>query len=554
MRLERLLGPWFNVAVASFCVLSLVLLPFFVTLGRKYERRRIRQTQDDEGQPGLSESAMPNREGKNITLARSEVSHTQSSYVHGKSVVSVAESGMGQKGGRLKMLLDKVVMPPYPDDVGSNIGIPNRTEYEAAAHHARSEVAAYRARSEAAAGFRARSDAVYSVNTNTEQSVATSLMIGSTTMLDTGGGYRNRRAGVRRYRRALKEKQWREEQTEERRAEQKENINMYSELLENAHNRRQQLHREASATSRIDDSASMASFSVMSKLEDMALSPNDAIDAHDTGRPLLFERTTMAGDSDVSLCCGKRAMWRPSMIGAAFDRLLVIAEWDREMKRIISLSVPFSVAAVSEGIFDVIRVGLVANFIGTDAVAAYTLVDLCLGLTSEFFGGLALTEASLCSQAVGCKNHKLAGEYVQISCILYSLCMIPNMLVWWFLTFDVVKLFRFDDSTASIAQIYARYHLFMQLIEGYDEAYSSLLEVTGHERWSTFMGILGEIVTTCVMVAFMLTQKITLTDVGTIELAMTVLFFGLNLVTTLWFGWLKKYTQGMFRSNALRVG
>jgi len=523
-----------------------------VTLGRKYERRRIRQT-EDEVEPGASEAPLASREAKNMTITRSEVSRAQSSYVHGKSIASAATGIDTTAGRRLQTFLDKIVMPPYPDDVGSHVGIPNRIEYAAAAYPARSEVAAFRAQSEADS-FRGRSETAYSANTNTDHTVTSSLMLGSTTMLDTGGGYRNRRAGVRRYRRALKEKQWREEQSGERKAEAKHEVNLHSQLLHNAHMRRGQQDHDTSVSFRNDDAASLASFSILSKLDNMALAPCDAVDAHDnTGGPHLNESASMAGDEDVDLCCGERAMWRPSMIGAAFDRLLVIAEWDREMKRIVSLAVPFSVSAVSEGIFDVVNVGLVANFIGTDAVAAYTIVDLILGLTAEFFGGLALTEASLCSQAVGCKNNRLAGEYVQISCILYSVCMIPNILVWWFFTYDVVKLFRFDDTTAMMAQVYSRYFLFMQLVGGYDEAYGSLLEVIGRERWSTFMGILGELATTCVLLAFMLTQKITLKDVGTIQLAMTALFFGLNLVFTLWFGWMKKYLQGMFWSNALKV-
>ena len=534
-------GPWLNVGVAAFCVLSLLLLPFFVTLGRKYELRRIRQT-EDEGEPVAEGAPLASREDKNINIERSEVSRAQSSYVHGRSVVSHGTDRTSTR--RLQTFFDKIVMPPYPDDVNTHVQIPNRTEQHA--QYARSEMAASRARSEAAAGFRFHhSETGFSTHT-----ASSSLMVGSTTMLDTGGAYRNRRAGVRRYRRALKEKQWREEQSDERKAEKEDIGNIYGQLI---HKGRGQKDHDVSTPSQIgDDGVSLSSFSVLSKLDNMALSPCDAVDANDN-IPLLHERASMAGDESIDLCCGENALWRPSSIAGAFDSLLTIAEWDREMKRVIALAIPFSVSAVGEGVFDVVWVGLIANYIGTEAVAAYTIVDLILGLTEQFFGGLALTEASLCSQAVGCKNYKLAGQYVQISCIFYSLCMIPNILVWWFFTFDVVKLFRFDNDTASMAQGYARYYLFIQLIGGYDEAYGSLMEVTGHERWTTAIDILAQIVTTCVLVAFMLTQQITLLDVGTIQLAITVLFFGLNVIFSLWFGWMKKYTGGMFRSFALKV-
>lgn len=374
-----------NVAVAGFCLLSLLLLPFFVTLGRKYERKRIRETeQEEEDDPaGASGAPLASREEKNMNGARSEISRAPSSYIHGKSTLSGVSGAIDGTGKRLQNLVDRVVMPPYPDDVDSHVAIPTRIQLN---QQARSEIAAYRAHSEA--GFRARSEAAYSANTASARTVTSSLMVGSTTMLDTGGAYRNRRAGVRRYRRALKEKQWREEQKMERQAEEEGRTDIYSQLLQNAHIRRGQRDHDVGASSRsriCDDSASLASFSVMSKLEDVALSPCDAVDAHDNV-PLLHEHVAMAGDEEIDLCCGERALWRPTMIGAAFDRLLVVAEWDREMKRIVSLAIPFSFSSVASGVFDVIRVGLVANYIGTDAVAAYTIVDLILGITEEFFG------------------------------------------------------------------------------------------------------------------------------------------------------------------------
>jgi O-antigen/teichoic acid export membrane protein len=289
----------------------------------------------------------------------------------------------------------------------------------------------------------------------------------------------------------------------------------------------------------------------MSELEDTALSPNDAIDARIT--VILNEKAAMEGDDEFDLCCGDHAWWRPSMIADGFERLLSLSEWDREMKRVLGLAIPFSIEAVSKGIFDTIRVALVAHFLGTESVAAYTIVDLILGLTQEFFGGFALTVASLGSQAVGSKNYKLAGEYVQISVVMFSLFFVPNILVWMFLTDDVVKLFGFNDSTAQIAQSYARFFVFKQWIDGFFEAYGSLLGVIDHERFIVFMSIANELVTTVTVLAFLLTRTIILADVGLIQLTMTLLFFELTAALAQCFGWMKKYSEGMFRTFALRV-
>jgi Na+-driven multidrug efflux pump len=265
------------------------------------------------------------------------------------------------------------------------------------------------------------------------------------------------------------------------------------------------------------------------------------------------QKVPMEGDN-FDLIYGERAWWRPATIAAGFDRLLDVAEWDFEMKRLVALSIPFSLTAVANGAFETVRVALVANFIGTEAVGAYTIVLLLMGLTEEFFGGFTLTSASLCSQAVGAKNYFQAGEYVQIGCVLFSLCMVPNFLVWFFLTDDVVKLFGFNDATAQMAQVYARFHILTLWVKGLDEGYGSLVCVIEHERYYTSMSITSEIVTTCIVLGVLLTKPATLADVGSIELGMKVLFFGLNIFITLCKGWMKDFKRGLFRPTPSKTG
>jgi presenilin-like A22 family membrane protease len=122
-----------------------------------------------------------------------------------------------------------------------------------------------------------------------------------------------------------------------------------------------------------------------------------------------------------------------------------------------------------------------------------------------------------------------------------------------FFTDDMVKLFGFNDNTARIAQDYAYFFVFEQLVDGFDEAFGSLLEVIDHERFSIFMQIASKLVTIVIILAFLLTQSITLADVGLIQLVITTFFFGITTALAFWFGWMKKYTEGMFRTCALQV-
>jgi hypothetical protein len=512
-------GPWMLVGTVLFCVLSLAVLPCLVSSGRRYEKRRLRMTQEDDlhqaAETPKEDGVEEGRGGHSLAA-----SATPSSYVHGTSKSSGSPKKSLLPASLLQGLVDKVVMPPYPDDAeGSNVFIPHPKAHP-------------KARSEAAVSF-----------FSTEESVISSVA-GSTTILDTGGGFRNRNAGRRHYHRGVKDRRYQTEQKAERKADQGDGV--YASLQ-----REQGWKRTESRCPLDDDNVSVASKSVMSDLEDAALSPNDAIDAQVA--VTLNEKAYMEGDDEFDLCCGDHAWWRPSMINRGFDRLLTIAEWDKETKRIIGLAIPFSLSAVCKGVFLTVRVGLVAHYLGTESVAAYTIVDLVLGLTQEFFGGFALTVASLGSQAVGSKNYKLAGEYVQISVILFTVFFIPNILFWMFLTDDVVKLFGFDDNTARIAQSFADFFVFQQLVDGFFEAFGSLLEVIDHERFAVFMQIASELVMTMIILAFLLTQSITLADVGLIQLIITICAFGLTTSLALWFGWMKKYTEGMFRTCALQV-
>ena len=276
-----------------------------------------------------------------------------------------------------------------------------------------------------------------------------------------------------------------------------------------------------------------------------SVSPNDAIDVYDAGK-LPVENVPMEGE-DIDFCCGSNAWWRPKTISSGFDKLLAIFEYDREMRRILQLSIPFSLAEFASGFFETVRVALVANFIGTEAVAAYTIVMLILGVTEEFFGGFGLASASLCAHAVGRKNYKLAGEYVQISWILYTICDIPNIVVWLFFTDDVVRLFGFNESVVQMAQQYARFLIFAQWFEGLDEAYGNLLSVISHERFVSFNAIANELTSTCLILIAVLTgNKASLVDVGIIELSIEAIFFVFGVVVSIGMGWMESTQRACF--------
>lgn len=291
--------------------------------------------------------------------------------------------------------------------------------------------------------------------------------------------------------------------------------------------------------------------SVLGKLEDHVITPNDAADAHDPGNYLLEKG--MEGDEEIDLCCGKHAWWQASMLAAGFDRLVVLSELDHEYRRILKLSVPYSISGLMNGILETISVALVAHYLGTESVAAYTLVELVLGLTSEFVGGIVAAEATLCSHAVGAKNYKLAGQYVQLSAIVYTICLIPNVAFWLVLLDDTIRWFGFNEETVEIGYQYGIVVLFHEWLVGISYAYHGLLDVNGHETWSTIISVAEDAADVVVVWIVLLFRQTTLQEIGLIHLGIGVIFFVFNCWFTVSMGWMNAYLEGIVGSCALSV-
>jgi MatE len=292
--------------------------------------------------------------------------------------------------------------------------------------------------------------------------------------------------------------------------------------------------------------------SILSGLEDHVISPNDAADADDPGY-FILPKPDVEESQEIDLCCGKRAWWKPSVLVEAFNSLVHLAEYDHEMQRIVKLCIPYSITALLGGVIDVANVALVSQFIGTSAVAAYTLVQLILGLTSEFLGGILGTESTLCSHAVGAGNDKLAGQYVQVCTILFSVLMIPNILLWSFFVDDVIILFGFDENVAQMGQQYARILVFHEWLGGLNHAYTGLLNVVGYENFATAMAGIEGVFSVGATAALVLTRDATLQEVGMVHLAVAVVFFLLTVWISVCHGRMGKYLAGMVGTWAFLV-
>jgi len=306
-------------------------------------------------------------------------------------------------------------------------------------------------------------------------------------------------------------------------------------------NRKKNSTRPSDHNERLQSSdLSFASHSLMSD----NIFPNDAADANDPGFSNMEEEYT--------ICCGRNAIWRPSVIAKGLDYLFELSEYDNETKRILKLSIPFTVSAIVGEIFEIIGLAFVGHFLGTNSLAAYAIVEILLGTTGEAIDGIVDASTTVCTHAVGTGNNYLAGQYIQMSSILYFLGSIPCIIFWLIYTHPAVMWLQLGDEIATIGSAYAYPALVSGLVEGLSECYHNILEVTDHEQYCMYFDIVEGIIELVIEYFVLSTWKISLAELAWLEFALGNVFLVISVVYTYKRGWMKSFWKGIFMNNSLK--
>lgn len=280
------------------------------------------------------------------------------------------------------------------------------------------------------------------------------------------------------------------------------------------------------------------------------ISPNDAADADDPGQAKPYRDDD---EADVTVCCGPMALWRPKTVQYGLDYLIELCEPDAETKRLVRLGIPLTCSEVAEAFFDTVTVAVIAQFLGTNEVTAYVVVQLLVGMTDELINGVIAAESTVCSHAVGSGRNHLAGQYVQISVVVYIVFSIPLLLMWVFVVDDVMMFLGLSEVVAKIGLDYTRVVVFHYLLEGVHSAFSVLLDITDHEMFGMWLeiaeGIIDIVAVSLVCVANPDTDLVT---IGFLHLVVGVFFFVLTVAWALCKGWMSAFWGGMLGSFALK--
>ena len=94
--------------------------------------------------------------------------------------------------------------------------------------------------------------------------------------------------------------------------------------------------------------------------------------------------------------------------------------------------------------------------LGTAQLAGSAMASLCANLVSTFLFAPAYGLNSLCSQAIGAGNPKLAGNWLQLSLGISSVMLIPSFIILFFVK-DIISPFEHDKDVLKYASIFGRY-------------------------------------------------------------------------------------------------
>ncbi|KAL3777598.1 hypothetical protein ACHAW5_007488 [Stephanodiscus triporus] len=274
--------------------------------------------------------------------------------------------------------------------------------------------------------------------------------------------------------------------------------------------------------------------------------------------PIIIESKKMQARSpaeskqlsdELSVCNDNNHVSTPTEGGRFLreSRLLfgTVAKYDDETHKIIRLVIPLTFSAIATSSSGLFKVAIISHYVGTDALIAYAMVDGLLGISSSFNGGWVQAVNSVSSMACGAKNYQLSGKYVQIACIMYTLCEIPMGIVWIASMGRVVLFMEFDESVAVIAQRYVVVGILINIIGGSIDCFLGFLYSIEKEGFANTLYCTSSVIGVGMMfVAAKLDAS--LVTLGIAMLVNYCLLFFLIVVIPLKNGWFKEFENGLF--------
>lgn len=259
------------------------------------------------------------------------------------------------------------------------------------------------------------------------------------------------------------------------------------------------------------------------------------------------------GDQDGSNRYDNKKRLKKSIILNVCYNLQKIARFDQETRSIMKLALPYTLKSIFESSLDIVTYALIGNYLGVTDLSAYAVAELLLDLSNILTTGIIDSTLTLVPYCMGNENFYLAGQYVQIATLMFTLLTIPAAIFWSIFIFDIIVWFGFDDNIATITQAYIQVRVYSIVLSGAPDIFSEFLDTTGFEVFSSTCTVIYAIVNTAVLLLFFISfDQMNLVVVAYIELGLTIIFGISIILIPLSKGWINDYINGLFLNIAFK--
>jgi len=173
-------------------------------------------------------------------------------------------------------------------------------------------------------------------------------------------------------------------------------------------------------------------------------------------------------------------------------------------------------------------------------------------LTYEILKGFTDALCSLSSNAIGAGKYHLAGQYIQLSIIMFSLAGIPFIFIWGMFTYDMLISFGMSENVAQMGQQWALVSVVACVFNGLNESFFQFSSVVDPDVHSNVIAVLMSAAQTAsVSLTLYRYQYADLLHVALVKMTVIIIFIAINVIYCSCRGWLDLYWDGLMKSNAL---
>lgn len=306
----------------------------------------------------------------------------------------------------------------------------------------------------------------------------------------------------------------------------------------------------------------------LSPLSNDAITPLDTVSNHGGGDE-CYERERLAmaacdggfGDDDdkSSVMTGDKHSTVPTVLRSKYrigrrrknctTKVLEVADWDADSRRLCSLAFIYAGQGMVSEFFSILKVALIAHFMGTREVNARIITKTLFSFTGILISGFTEALGILVPQAHGADNPLMVGRYLQLVIVIYNIMQIPAAAIWALYTYDAIIWFGYDEETAEIGQMYAYTQIIYMAVEAVEDCLYEWLEVVGHAKYAAIYSITSKFVEKGAFVALLAFGVTDLFTIGLAGASVGIVVVLVNLTIIISMGWLDPYWVGLIQTN-----